>query len=290
MYPILMVLGVVAALAGAGALVFGIPNIGFEVGNTAILGGIPAFVGGLILIALAEAVRQLRRIAESLSEDEGHLPRDVHEPAAAAPRAATGRIPFPPKPEPRPRVTPPTVTPEPRLETAPRIHPEHPEEPAPAFARATPEPRIPHDADEAPLSPQPEPRFTAASDRDKDELSEGLLATAFSRLDVALRSAPRREEPAQEETFEPLRPPQLRTEPEPPPAPEESPVSEPAEKPQEEEKAEAPYAVSILKSGIIDGMAYTLYSDGSIEADMPQGTMRFASVIELRAYLEKSSS
>jgi hypothetical protein len=48
--------------------------------------------------------------------------------------------------------------------------------------------------------------------------------------------------------------------------------------------------VSILKSGIIDGMAYTLYSDGSIEADMPQGTMRFASVIELRAYLEKSSS
>ena len=51
MYPILMVLGVVAALAGAGALIFGIPNIGFEVGNTAILGGIPAFVGGLILIA-----------------------------------------------------------------------------------------------------------------------------------------------------------------------------------------------------------------------------------------------
>ena len=37
-------------------------------------------------------------------------------------------------------------------------------------------------------------------------------------------------------------------------------------------------------------MAYTLYSDGSIEAEMPQGTMRFASVIELRAYLEKSSS
>jgi hypothetical protein len=287
MYPILLVLGVVAVLAGAAALVFGIPNIGFEVGNTAILGGIPAFVGGLILIALAEAVRQLRRIAESLSENEGRLPRDVYEPAAAAPRAAPGRIPFPPKPEPRPRATAPTVTPEPRLETAPAIHAEHPEEPAPAFARAAPEPHIPQHADEAPLSPQPEPHFAAPSDRDKDELSEGLLATAFSRLDVALRAAPRREEPAQrEEMFEPLRPPELRTEPEPAPHSEESPAPEET---RDEEKAEAPYAVSILKSGVIDGMAYTLYSDGSIEAEMPQGTMRFASVIELRAYLDKSS-
>ncbi len=60
--------------------------------------------------------------------------------------------------------------------------------------------------------------------------------------------------------------------------------------PQEAGRTEEPYAVSILKSGVVDGMAYTLYSDGSIEAEMPQGTMRFASITELRAYLEKSSS
>jgi hypothetical protein len=41
---------------------------------------------------------------------------------------------------------------------------------------------------------------------------------------------------------------------------------------------------------VVDGMAYTLYSDGSIEAEMPEGTLRFASITELRAYLEKSSS
>jgi len=41
---------------------------------------------------------------------------------------------------------------------------------------------------------------------------------------------------------------------------------------------------------VVDGMAYTLYSDGSIEAEMPQGTMRFASITELRAYLDKASS
>ena len=44
-------------------------------------------------------------------------------------------------------------------------------------------------------------------------------------------------------------------------------------------------AVSILKSGVIDGMAYTLYTDGSIEAELPQGTLRFGSIDDLRDYL-----
>ncbi|MEA2935220.1 MAG: hypothetical protein QOD74_1866 [Variibacter sp.] len=42
---------------------------------------------------------------------------------------------------------------------------------------------------------------------------------------------------------------------------------------------------AILKSGVIEGMAYTLYSDGSVEAELPQGLMRFASVGEWREYL-----
>jgi len=46
-----------------------------------------------------------------------------------------------------------------------------------------------------------------------------------------------------------------------------------------------PQAVSVLKSGVIEGMAYTLYSDGSIEADLPQGMVRFASIDALRRHL-----
>ena len=47
--------------------------------------------------------------------------------------------------------------------------------------------------------------------------------------------------------------------------------------------------MSILKSGVVDGMAYTLYSDGSIEAELPSGTIRFESIaalgqVELRPY------
>ena len=46
-----------------------------------------------------------------------------------------------------------------------------------------------------------------------------------------------------------------------------------------------PQAVSVLKSGVIEGMAYTLYSDGSIEADLPNGMMRFPSIDALRRHL-----
>jgi hypothetical protein len=63
------------------------------------------------------------------------------------------------------------------------------------------------------------------------------------------------------------RPPDRRTETPPKPMPERGPA--------------------ILKSGVIDGMPYTLYADGSIEAELPQGTVKFASVDALRAHLEK---
>jgi hypothetical protein len=61
------------------------------------------------------------------------------------------------------------------------------------------------------------------------------------------------------------------------------PLPEPA-KPAGEEM----HAAAVLKSGVVDGMAYTLYVDGSIEAELPDGTLRFASINALREHLEKS--
>ena len=40
---------------------------------------------------------------------------------------------------------------------------------------------------------------------------------------------------------------------------------------------------------MIDGMGYTLYVDGSIEAELPQGTLRFSSINELRDHLAKNA-
>ncbi|KAA5602874.1 hypothetical protein [Blastochloris sulfoviridis] len=50
---------------------------------------------------------------------------------------------------------------------------------------------------------------------------------------------------------------------------------------------EDPASSRILKAGVIGGMAYTLYADGSIEADLPEGLVRFASVQALRDHVER---
>ncbi|HEY9212629.1 MAG TPA: hypothetical protein VIQ29_07225 [Ancylobacter sp.] len=58
--------------------------------------------------------------------------------------------------------------------------------------------------------------------------------------------------------------------------------------PVEEEPAEP--EVTVLKAGTIGGMAYKLYSDGSIEADLPDGTLRFASLNDLREHVANSAA
>jgi hypothetical protein len=66
---------------------------------------------------------------------------------------------------------------------------------------------------------------------------------------------------------------------------------EPAQPPPLPESVEAISSapVSVLKSGVVEGMAYTLYSDGSIEAQLPQGTLRFGSIGALRSHIENTA-
>jgi hypothetical protein len=68
-------------------------------------------------------------------------------------------------------------------------------------------------------------------------------------------------------------------------------MAKPAETamPAEMLEPDAPRAVAILKSGVVDGMGYTLYVDGSIEAELPQGTLHFSSINDLRSHLEKNA-
>ena len=53
-------------------------------------------------------------------------------------------------------------------------------------------------------------------------------------------------------------------------------------------KAAAPpsgAANTVYRSGVIDGMAYTLFMDGSIQAELPQGTVKFSNIDDLQKYL-----
>jgi hypothetical protein len=67
----------------------------------------------------------------------------------------------------------------------------------------------------------------------------------------------------------------------------EAPVRD-APKRSEAKSRNEPQPLSILKSGVVDGMAYTLYTDGSIEAELAEGVVRFGSIEELRTHLEKN--
>ena len=46
--------------------------------------------------------------------------------------------------------------------------------------------------------------------------------------------------------------------------------------------------IALELSGSSAPLGYTLFVDGSIEAELPDGTLRFASINELRAHLEKT--
>jgi hypothetical protein len=134
-------------------------------------------------------------------------------------------------------------------------------------------------------TPVPEPKV-AAEDRTAESAAEALKA---SRLDFLFRSKPAR--PARPpENFDAIWPAETRGN-----------RARSAEAQTKHEQVErqparshvatepAPERPQIVKSGVVDGMSYTLYADGSIEAKLPEGTVRFGSIAELRAHIEKNS-
>ncbi len=180
----------------------------------------------------------------------------------------------------------------------------------PRAERPTAEPSILAHDEEVPLSPNgaaplqtrspgveaapPEPKISA-DDRAGGAAVEALKA---SRLDFLFRSKPTRPV-SQRENFDAAWPTDARAakraESEPATAVEagqrqaDQAASVQDRRPEPAPLDEPRGAATILKSGVVDGMAYTLYTDGSIEAKLPDGTVRFGSIAELRAHIERNS-
>ena len=333
MYLILLAVGVLVTAIGLVTIGFGIPINAFSLGNTLIITGATAVVGGLILIGLAAAVRQLKRIAEALNARPLPRPnRPVEAPEAQLPQTArmappVARPPVPPLPPeanmPRPPGPrgPEARPPEPRMPDTRMPEPRFPAQPAaetkgpldwlrPKSKAPSAESAMLEVPDEAPLSPRPpmrpafasspvaepalEPKVWSPSRGDRPEEPRPV-----PRSEQIPRAAPSSEERGKDQgLFDVMWPPsrQGQAEPGKRDAQVESPPSVPRDEPMPAKRSEAPAAATasadrppaILKSGVIDGMAYTLYVDGAIEAELPQGTVRFASVDALRAHLEKN--
>jgi hypothetical protein len=126
---------------------------------------------------------------------------------------------------------------------------------------------------------QPMPRATPQVEPPKEKDRFGFDLVWPDRTGAAPAAEPAKREPAPALDM-PM-----------PPVPARPREARPAEKRVEAapRKPPAERGPAILKSGVIDGMPYTLYADGSIEAQLPQGTVKFASVDALRTHLEKQS-
>ena len=321
MSVLLYVVGALAAAAGAAAILFGIPVKEFSFGDTLIVSGTVSLVGGLIVVGLAAAVSQLQRLSELAGArplSRSGRPVDVLEVARGS------RTPFPPKSKPEPARPVATELPpfvpapiEERAEAeeetaAPSIRnpdlplPAEEAEQAPGLKPAATRPspfRFPERPKAPPPPPQAEPPPRAApsfesslpqwrkpapapAEPPRTEPAQPSYFDAMWKNEPRTpSSAPAETEPSRTRAAEPFKWP----EPEPEAstgAAEPEPAPEPAEPaPQAEEPLRA---VAVLKSGVVDGMGYTLYVDGSIEAELPDGTLRFASINELRAHLEKT--
>jgi hypothetical protein len=317
----LTLIGILVALVGFMTIGFAVPNRDFDLGHSLIITGMIAVVGGLIVIGLGAVVREIRRSART------ERPVQAAKPAAAEPVGkALGKMPLP-TPTP-PVVAAPRGggRAEPRLDLPEQEAAGGPRPDIFATIRTGREPMP--EAEEVPLSPTQAPRVPRPEGEEmqprtgeRRPLSPAALASrTAARIDTP-REPPRSERSARNlfdsvwptetprRAPEPARPSPLSEPPvatperkearvapeprlEPPPLRAEPPPmrAEPPAPPVENEPArEEPRPLAILKSGVIDGMAYTLYTDGSIEAQLPKGMMRFASIDELRQYLEKNS-
>ena len=291
MAVLLFSIGTFALVAGLVMVGFGIPINEFSFGNTLISAGTTAAVGGLIIIALGVTVGQLRRIAESLAGDlpaRYPQPMDLVEATGASSPAAgiPDRIPFPPRPR--------SETPFSKMGSMPG---------APTKTASDDD----YDRFAAPTLPNPEEAPMAVEDEislSPPQPSGGPAPTADVRGPAGrgqepatgwkpppVGSPPRPLQPAKFDAMWPAEAksprPGVSDDAKPPSATARETFPPVPKRPEPE--AQKPRAVAILKSGVVDGMGYTLYVDGSIEAELPQGTLRFASINELRSHLEKNS-
>ena len=285
----LLIVGIFAIVAGLLAILFGFTVREFSLGSTLIISGTIGVCSGMLLAGIYVMVMELKGIARRLAGSAATSDVRVRPvlPGLAMPGASASEpVPAPlariEPPPPPPSAGPPPWQNDAAARERPRVEPP-PEPEAPAPPPAAPEPRRRNllfastsrkerERAEAKAGDGLAPHAEPEAGPDAPEIPPASFDDAWPKPDRMRPAEPpaasRRPPPRSPSSFSEAAPPL--------PAPEPAPLAE-----------QAP--VTVLKSGIVDGMAYSLYSDGSIEAQMPEGMMRFASIDELRAHLDQRS-
>jgi hypothetical protein len=271
MMMLLRMAGIGALLGGVVAILFGIPVKEFSFGNTLIVVGAMTACTGLIMIALSVVVGELKTIASRLSS---RVTADADQRsvfAAGLPDPGENDFQFP-RDENDLGLATPSVAPPVRNGTNAPL----------ARQNGLSEPES--------LEAAPKPRrnlMFASTSRKERERAQTRSADVAAPMVPALPPMADANEPqppgfddawATQGRLTSDMAPQRRAG-RAPPVPKEPNAGVSMRNADQQ-------SVTVLKSGVVDGMAYSLYSDGSIEAQMPEGLMRFASIDELRAHLD----
>jgi hypothetical protein len=296
MMIVLMVVGVGTLLAGLLAIAYGI-LLELSLGNSLIVAGTVAACSGTILLGLCAVVTELKIIARQLADPRSTADARVR---AGLPQVAPSAVPAQPAVDDghefsQDQAAPSPAPPPPWHEVAAaRGQPDAAAEPVhvPAAPEAKPRRNLlfssnlrkererPAARVEPPVvaEPHPVPPALPPMAEASEAPSPATFDDAWPKAERAPERAPERavERPrASEAQRRSARNPNYATN-----------GSAAPDRHAPPARAEEPPAVTVLKSGVVDGMAYSLYSDGSIEAQMPEGMMRFASIDELRAHLD----
>ncbi len=292
MMAVLLIAGIGFVLAGLLAVGFGIPVKEFSFGNTLILTGAIVACTGAMMLGLWMVVRELKKIARQLGSGVPLGSRAGNTQALSATLGdqapEDGGFLF--------------SRDQPAAENAGGAEPAAPSgSPPPWHEEATSRDRMRSDATVAPepaeTAPAPKPRrnllFSSSSRKERERAQARAIDPSVLDIPPAVPAAPPAAEPGEPPpaSFDDAwpKPERSRTSDAPPPrrgGRTPSTFTEPGAGASAARNEDQP-PVTVLKSGVVDGMAYSLYSDGSIEAQMPEGMMRFASIDELRSHLDQ---
>jgi hypothetical protein len=296
---LLSLLSFIAMAAGVFGLGVGVPVRETWLGASLLISGSVAITGGFVLVGLATAVYELRRVVQGFKAPPSEMPRPVRPLERSDERvdgADRGT-------ESRPQV--PAVLGGAdairrrygAADTRERWHKSRSEawlrhvqdeiESGSRSADAVPPPIDEYHAGDIPPPPNPWPRPAIPLPPDHSNAPTRRISPV-SPEDIfdAIWSSQRRniaegQEPRTEASLDSrLRSPDSKS---PPLAPGQPAAACASQRPTPVE----PRPLPILRAGVIQQMAYTLFADGSIEAQMSEGIMRFTSIEEFLGHLEK---
>jgi len=302
MQTVLLAIGAIAAAVGVFTIGFGFEIYDFSFGNTLIIAGTISLIGGIVTVGIAIAVRELTRVADAVAArppSRGAVqgePTDLVGPGTNPRRGSGNRATLPPKgqSETSGRDSRPT---EPRSShvrsgtdlddsVAPRAHQNVYPLVRPVSGSIDQQNNV--------ASSRPAPVRAGAAMRVQSK--SGTQITEVQEIEpprVVVSTEPHQLDRTRANSFDSVWPAdakhgqfvnaavarELPSEP-------DAGVTAPTADLMASRSSGERHPASVLKSGVIDGMVYTLYVDGSIEAQLAQTTVHFNSIEELQQHLE----